>query len=188
MNSRLFATIGGTSVAALLAVSMIVSPALAAGNYLDIKKAASNVSNGKLSVALTTAGKIPLDGQSGAFGYAVLTGGLNNVLVLVTHMPIDDSTHEDPVSGFHTHVLDLKAASSDCSTHDLEVDLAGSGANSAFDSDYKYVIKGGVAAIAGVPTTDLGGNTVGGIVSFTVTPVFTSGSLTNLCVDVIDAA
>lgn len=47
---------------------------------------------------------VPMDGESGAFGYAVLSSETNNALVLVTHLPIDDSSHEDPVGGFHTRV------------------------------------------------------------------------------------
>ena len=45
-----------------------------------------------------------MDGESGAFGYAVLSSETNNALVLVTHLPIDDSSHDDPVGGFHTRV------------------------------------------------------------------------------------
>ncbi len=62
-----------------------------------------------------------------AFGYAALTDGGNNLLVLVTHLPIDDSSYEHPESGFHTHVLDLKAPGEACPGADFEVDQTNSG-------------------------------------------------------------
>lgn len=144
-----------------------------------------------MSASITTKSAIPTNGKYGVFGYAILTDGgngpLDNVVVIVTHLGIDDSSHENPRSGWHTHVLDLMDPSPFCNGHTLEVDLTGSGANTAFDSDYAYGMKGNKLTITDVPTSDLGDpSSVGGIVAFTVTPVFDSGNQpTNLCVDVV---
>ncbi len=54
----------------------------------------SNGSNKVLKLEIKTQAPIPVDGKSGAFGYAALTDGGNNLLVLVTHLPIDDSSYE----------------------------------------------------------------------------------------------
>ena len=178
----------GTLIAITFVLSMIMVPAFA-GGHLTITSSDVKINPSKLKADITTAAPIPLGGTSGAFGYAILTDGgtgpLDNVLVLVTHLPIDDSSHEDPASGFHTHVLDLMVPSAGCAGHDLEVNLAGSGANAAFDADYNWKIKGTKAKIRAVPVSDLGGaTTVIGVTSFTVTPIFAGPTLTNLCVDV----
>jgi len=47
-----------------------------------------------------------MGGKSGAFGYGALTDGGNNLLVAVTHLPIDDSSYEKTLSDIHTHALD----------------------------------------------------------------------------------
>ena len=158
--------------------------------YLQIEKVTIEVEieggSSELEVKIRTGGRIPLDGSGGAFGYAVLTGGFNNVLVLVTHLGIDDSQFEDPVTGFHTHVLDLKSATSSCGGFDAEVDIPASIANAAFDPDYRFKVRGREAAIRNVPTSDLADAGVETVASFTVTPVFMAGALTNLCVDVVD--
>lgn len=181
MNSR---AILGTVLAAAFVFSMVMNPAFAAG-HLAITNANTNVGAGKLNVHIKTAADIPLSGDAGAFGYAVLTDGFNNVLVLVTHLPIDDSSHEDPESGFHTHVLDLKGATNKCKNFDAEVDLVSSGQNVGFDADYKWNISSNHANILNVPTDELGSDDVGGVVAFTVTPVFKGPNLSNLCVDVV---
>lgn len=139
-----------------------------------------------LDVKIHVGDRIPLDGSGGAFGYAILTNGFDNVLVIVTHLGIDDSEFEGR-GGFHTHVLDLKAATEACGGFDAEVDLVGSAANSAFDPGYRFKVAGPNAAIRDVPTADLGDAGVEGVASFTVTPVFSDDALANLCVDVIEA-
>ena len=184
-------TILGISLAAVfVAFMMTATTAQAVPNgFLTIKTSNTAIADDSLNVNIKTKSAIPTNGKSGAFGYAVLTDGgsgvLDNVLVLVTHLPIDDSTHEDQRSGFHTHVLDLMTPSSSCSEHSLEVDLGNSVANSAFDSDYTFSVHDVKASVSDVPLSDLGdAENVVGIVSFTVTPIFDGETLTNLCVDV----
>ena len=88
------------------AISLTLASGLAlaeVSGYLSIHNVKSEV-EGKgakkiLEVEIKTNRPIPVDGKSGAFGYAILTDNTNNVLVLVTHLPIDDSSHEDPVNG-----------------------------------------------------------------------------------------
>lgn len=180
----------GIALAAVFVVSMTTT-AFASG-HLTLDDASAAISGERVKADITTTAAIPLDGASGAFGYAVLSdggnGALDNVAVLVTHLPIDDSSHEDPESGFHTHVLDLKEAENKCKRHgSLEVDLAGSGANQAFDSDYQWIIEDNVAKIRNIPTSDLGDpSEVAAIAAFTVTPLFAGDNLTNLCVNVTD--
>lgn len=142
---------------------------------------------GQLELEILTAGSIPMDGKSGAFGYAALTDKGNNVLVLVTHLPIDDSSHEDPKSGFHPHVLDLKAPGVACAGATFEVDVASSKQNRAFDADYRWKVDGSKVKVEAVPTADLGDPGVDGVAAFTLKPVIGSdGTVTNLCVTVVD--
>jgi len=157
--------------------------------YLHIEKVKLKVQHEDgtwtLDVKIHVDDKIPLDGSGGAFGYAILTAGFDNVLVLVTHIGIEDSQHVGR-GGFHTHVLDLKAATENCGGFDAEVDLVGSAANSAFDPGYRFKVAGRNAEIRDVPTSDLGDAGVEAFASFTVTPVFSGDALTNLCVHVVE--
>lgn len=180
-------------VVAALAAALIFGGIGAVGavngpsSYLDISWTKSTVWSLKFLEAQTAVkGPIPENGiYPQAFGYAWLTKDLNNVLVVVTHKGIDDSNYEDPVSGFHTHVLDLQSPDSSCSAHNLEVDLVGSAGNTAFDPNYDYFVKDRQVRVKNVPTGDLGDAGIEGIVSFTVTPV---ENATHLCVDVADSA
>ncbi|MBL1264421.1 hypothetical protein [Candidatus Methylomicrobium oryzae] len=140
-----------------------------------------------LTMDIQTAKPIPVDGKSGAFGYAALTDNANNLLVLVTHLPIDDSSHEDPTNGFHTHVLDLKEPTAACAGANFEVDLENSGKNAAFDADYPWKVKGSKISVENVPVKDLGDAGVDTIVSFTLKPVLDAQQKpANLCVTVAD--
>jgi hypothetical protein len=142
-----------------------------------------------LELEITTLKPIPLDGKSGAFGYAALTDSGNNVLVLVTHLPIDDSSFEHPTSGFHTHVLDLKNPTEACKGANFEVDLENSGKNTAFDVNYKWKTEGNKISVDKVPVKDLGDAGVEGVASFTLKPILDSkNSPTNLCVTIVDQA
>ena len=198
MNSK---AILGVSFAAVFAVSMIlaqnaITPMAFAdddddgdsnGSFLTIVESEVEIDDGEIEVEIETAGDVPLDGTSGAFGYALLTdggsGALDNVMVLVTHLPLDDSSFEELPSGFHTHVLDLMAGTGACAGFDAEVDLVGSGANVAFDVDYDWEIDENEIEIEDIPSSDLGNpSSVIGVAAFTVTPSF--GPL-QLCVDVI---
>lgn len=199
MNSR---AIGALSLAALFAVSMIMVPAYAGGHLgimdTDIEtKTNSNPKNPneRIKVHIEVGADIPVDGSISGFGYAILTESgngaalsLGKVLVLVTHLPIDDSDHEDPTSGLHTHVLNLIAATSACTSagdFDLEVDLSTSGDNKGFDLDSDWEVDGNTAWIGFTPTKTLNSGAVEAIVAFTVTPIPDAVSPTNLCVDVV---
>jgi hypothetical protein len=182
----------------LFAVSVITT-ALTAGNawaetkadYLTIKNTEVEVKSGggqkQMELEVETQSPIPVDGKSGAFGYAFLTDGGNNVLVAVTHLPIDDSSYENPDSGFHTHVLDLMAPTKACDGASFEVDLANSAKNSAFDANYTWKVEGNEVSIKNVPVTDLGDAGVETIAAFTLKPVLDAkGKPSNLCVTVVD--
>lgn len=140
-----------------------------------------------LEVEIETAAAVPMDGSAGAFGYGALTDGTNNVLVLTTHLPIDDSSYEQSPSGFHTHVLDLKAPTPACPGASFEVDLVNSANNSAFDANYAWSIKGKEVKVKKVPASDLGDAGVENIVSFTIKPILDAQQKpTNLCVTVVE--
>ncbi|MEC4747254.1 hypothetical protein [Methylomicrobium sp. Wu6] len=140
-----------------------------------------------LDLEIKTAKPIPVDGKSGAFGYAALTDNGNNLLVVVTHLPIDDSSHESPKSGFHTHVLDLKAPTDACKGANFEVDLDNSSKNKAFDADYHWKVSGNKISVEKVPVADLGDAGVESVVSFTLNPILDANKKpTNLCVTVVD--
>jgi hypothetical protein len=142
-----------------------------------------------LELKINTLKPIPVDGKSGAFGYAALADSGNNVLVLVTHLPIDDSSHENSTSGFHAHVLDLKKSIDACKGANFEVDLENSGKNTAFDADYKWKAEGNKISVEKVPVKDLGDAGVEGVASFTLKPILDSENHpTNLCVTVVDQA
>ncbi len=187
--------INKTSLLALaISLTLANGSALAeTSGYLSINDVKSEVegksSNKTLEVEIKTKGAIPVDGKSGAFGYAILTDNSNNVLVLVTHLPIDDSSYEHPTSGFHTHVLDLKEPTDACKSANFEVDLVNSAKNSAFDANYQWKVKGKEISVEKVPVTDLGDSGVEAVVSFTLQPVLdASKKPTNLCITVVDKA
>jgi len=165
---------------------------LAAPDYLAIKEVevereAAKTGKSHLSLKIKTQGTIPMNGKSGGFGYAALTDQGNNVLVLVTHLPIDDSSHEDRKSGFHAHVLDLKAPGPACSGATFEVDVENSKKNSAFDANYRWKVKGAEIEVEDVPTADLGDAGVEGVAAFTLKPILGADAApTNLCVTVTD--
>ena len=199
MNTK---TILGVSFAAVFVVSMMMLPAYAGGHLgitdTDIEtKTNSNPNNAneRIKVHIEVGADIPVDGSAGGFGYAILTESgngddlsLGKVLVLVTHLPIDDSDHEDPISGLHTHVLNLIGATSACTNagdFDLEVDLSTSGDNKGFDLDSDWEVDGDTAWIGFTPTKLLNSGDVEAIVAFTVTPIPDAISPTNLCVDVV---
>ena len=175
-------------VALLLACS--APAALAAPDHLTLKEVEVERSadrKGQLEIEIETMGKIPEDGKSGAFGYAALSDQGNNVLVLVTHLPIDDSSHEDARSGFHAHVLDLKAPGPACAGATFEVDLENSKKNTGFDANYRWKLKGAKATLEGVPGAELGDAGIEGIASFTLKPILgADGAPANLCVTVVD--
>jgi hypothetical protein len=187
---KLIRTITLLSAAAGFALASSAAMAETEG-YLSIwsssLKVAGKGANKTLAMDVQTAKPIPVDGKSGAFGYAALTDGTNNVLVVVTHLPIDDSSHEDPATGFHTHVLDLKQPTAACAGANFEVDLENSGKNAAFDADYQWKVNGSKISVENVPVKDLGDAGVDAIVSFTLKPILDAQQKpTNLCVTVAD--
>ncbi len=161
--------------------------------YLSLKKVEveweGKADKKTLKVEIKTNQNIPVDGKSGAFGYAILTDGVNNVLVLTTHLPIDDSSHEATPSGFHAHVLDLKNPTEACPGANFEVDLENSGKNTAFDANYKWKVDDNKIFVEKVPVSDLGDAGVESVVSFTLKPILDANKkATNLCVSVVDKA
>ena len=112
LASSLF-LLSGTSLRA----EATVKDANQVDKFLSISNTSTEVKrwwNGEQTVSLMDSkvkvrADIPLDGLSGTFGYAWLTDDLNNVLALVSHLPIDESSYEMPGPGLYTYVLDMKA-------------------------------------------------------------------------------
>jgi hypothetical protein len=214
MNTK---TIVGLSFAAVFAVTLMASPAFAGGpppipGYLDIQGTPivdikttgnDNNQNSRIKVHIDVAENIPLDGNS-LFGYAIMTDKTplnnsdedlvaDNVHVLVTHLPIDDTAADEDDTGLHTHVLDLTGASSNCAGvgAGFEVDVASSIANKGFDLESNWEVDGTTAWIGYVPEKRVNSSDVDVVVAFEVLPLppsaTTIGELTNLCVKVHDA-
>lgn len=179
-----------SAIAVLMARATVAAQT---SGYLSIEnvKLSTEVkgNNKTLSLQIGTQKPIPVDGKSGAFGYAALTNNGNNLLVLVTHLPIDDSSHEDSKTGFHAHVLDLKSPTAACKGASFEVDLENSGKNSAFDADYKWKVNSNKISVEKVPVADLSDAGVETVVSFTLKPILDANKKpTNLCVTIVDKA
>ena len=191
---KLFIKISMLILASVIALLMArTTIAAATSGYLSLENVkVSTVGKGNqktLSMEIWTNKPIPLDGKSGAFGYAALTNGGNNLLVLVTHLPIDDSSYENPKSGFHAHVLDLKSPTDACKGANFEVDVQNSKKNTAFDADYKWKASGNKISVENVPVADLSDAGVESVVSFTLKPILDANKKpTNLCVTVADKA
>ncbi|MCH9696750.1 MAG: hypothetical protein K0U68_01475 [Gammaproteobacteria bacterium] len=177
-------------------IGIILLPNIAVpgdANYLTINKASSSwqgkVDEKTLSMQVTTGADIPVDGQSGAFGYALLSDNGNNIMVVVTHLPIDDSSFEQLPSGFHTHVLDLKQPTPACKDATFEVDLDNSAKNTAFDANYTWSVRSNSISVNNIPVSDLADSGAEAIVSFNLKPVLGADKKpTNLCVTVADNA
>ena len=123
----------------------------------------------------------------GISGSSAIAAGTNNVLVLTTHLPIDDSSHEHATSGFQTHVLDFKRPALHVPGANFDVDLEGSAKNSAFDANYVRSIKGNKVEVEKVPASNLGDTGVESVVSFTTQPILDAQkNPTNPCITVID--
>lgn len=179
-------------MAAGLGLSLGPAEARAGDDHLKLKQVSSgrvSSNDGKtmVSVRLETAGDIPMDGKAGAFGYAALSDGSNNVLVLATHLPIDDSLREAAGSGFHAHVLDLKAPTPACAGATFEVDVESSKRNPAFDADYYWTSKGRIIEARNIPAADLGDAGLESFAAFKLKPVLgTGGDPIHQCVVVVD--
>ncbi|MGJ0489506.1 hypothetical protein [Methylobacter sp.] len=181
-------------LASAIGLTLASGMALAqAAGYLTLKEVEveweGKADKKMLEVEIKTGQDIPTDGKSGAFGYAILTDSGNNVLVLTTHLPIDDSSYEATPSGFHAHVLDLKKPTDACQGANFEVDLENSGKNTAFDANYKWKVDDNEISVKKVPVGDLGDAGVESVVSFTLKPILDANKKpTNLCVTVVDQA
>ena len=175
----------------VVAISItLVVPTSAAG-HLTIINSQNSVTGNSLNAQITVSGVIPIDGNAGAFGYAVETGSsTNNVLALLTHKPIDDSPSADELSGFHVHVLDLRLVNATDSTdpclgQDAEIDTASSQQNVGYNSRTAWRTDGNVAYINGVPADQLNSGTVSKVVAFTINPFPNAYNPQHLCIDIV---
>jgi hypothetical protein len=131
----------GISITAIFAISMIASQSMAtaaAGDAIQVKdyEITIDADTNEMSVKITSNQDIPLEAESGAIGFGVLTDGTNNVLALTTHLCASDSPVQGPAGAlcdetahidvgqgtftehndatWHAHFLDLKPADGFC--------------------------------------------------------------------------
>jgi len=184
MNSR---AIWGTAFAAVFVLSMIMVPAFAVGHViLDPLNTVTTVAGNSLKAKITVTVPISVTGTPTNFGYGIFTGSpTNNVLAIATHLPLDDSSFENPVSGFHTHVLDLTTPDASCPAgSDAEIDLTNSPLNTGFDVKYPFKIVDKSVILQNANVKHLNSGTVSSIAAFTITGVTDGGGNLHLCLDV----
>jgi len=199
------------SLAAVFVVSMIaITPAVADSipGYLIIKKSKVEIGDDDLDAKIMTKGKIPKDGSGGAFGYGILTSGLDNVLAVTTHQCASDSPVQGPAgivcpttyslpiappfeqhnnAKFHAHILDLKTADAGCAAFGapLEVDVASTiSTGNNVSPHYDLEVKGNhleVEAPIGPSDVNPNGSPIG-VVAFKIVPIVSGTDITNLCV------
>ena len=173
MNPR--TTVLTASLTAVLAVSMVATPALAThAAYLDLTKGEVKDDGTSVKFEVTVAGDLEDAANDGAlFGFVALTGDFQDMLALTTHIPIDDNgADDDGPSGFHTHIVDVIGNCAD------GLKVSASGFSPAQDS---VEVKGNSIEANGVDST-LTGEFSGTIASFTI---HLEGS--DVCVVVDDA-
>ena len=111
MNYRISA-LAGTSLAAILAVSMVVMPAAFAtaheGTYLDIVSAEVQEKDDSVKLELYTA-EDAAAGVPSAYGYVALTEDGQDMLAVTTHFGVVDENPEstEDTAFFHTHIVDI---------------------------------------------------------------------------------
>jgi len=187
-------------VAASLAASVIVAPALASvvADYLQVQSADVETSEDGLDAEFTAGAEIPQgeDAVGSAFGYGLLTDqGTNAVIVTTTHSGVLDSeTQEgDPNNPiWHNHYVQLGPV----------VQCDGQSANSTgvieitFEEPGDVEVDGETAGLTGLSNSFNGtnaltnasmlsspGNNVQNAASFNLIPVFEGEALQAVCVD-----
>ena len=204
MNSK---TILGISLAAAFAVSMMI-PAYAGmpSNPLEITAVDVTATGSDpilYDIKITRAGPIPTDGSLFG-GYAVFSDSpLNKVLVLASHLCFSDSSQQGDANcgtetnvhdddAWHPHILFLKKHISDaCASHDAEIDLKKTTANSKrlekFDATYTVTVMENMITVDDVPETDVSGGGFTHAASFVIAPEVDSDSNLHLCLDISDS-
>jgi hypothetical protein len=178
-----------TSLAFGLNLSPMGLPAPSGSGHLHLKGGSYQWSSLKadgrrrILAAVETEGRVPTDGGQ-AFGYAWLSDGGNNALVLAARMSLDEARAG---SGFKTYVLDLKPPTPACRDATFEVDLAGSRQNPGYRADYRWKVSGRHLAVLDVPPGDLGNPGIEGIAAFVFNAVPAgAGQPASLCLTVVD--
>lgn len=173
--------------------SVMMSPALSASIYEFTAIALSF--NDEFKVRITANTDIPQDSNDVSFGYGVITEELffDTILVTTTHAGFLESTEQQSPDDakWHNHYLALAddGVENECiglEVADISYDTPGDvkihGENIVFDGVRTL---DSVNPLTGVDNTFHAGETIVGIVSFELEPVFDDdGKLTNICVDV----
>jgi hypothetical protein len=153
----------------IAAMVILITPvAVYAASFLDIRLGAVYTSSNKVDrLALVTKASIPKDGNSGAFGYGVITG--ESVIVTTTHKGVLDSeaqnNENDPI--FHNHYVRLgDDPQGRCGTDPAVLAIT-------FDSPGKVQVGGQAAELSELPKSSEGisqNSDVDKVVSFKLKP------------------
>jgi hypothetical protein len=181
-------------VPSLLAIALIAAivPISVLATHPNLTNAQIRIDDDKLRANLIASTIIPNGGASG-YGIAKDTDSL---LVVTTHAGVVDSEDQnfiaDPI--WHTHFVNL-GSNSNCGDDPAVVDITWQSPGKATVEGKTIKLKGvptdefrGTHSITGAPFSYEQGETVAGVVSFHLAPVFTSAGLQAVCVTDITPA
>ncbi len=190
----------GLLVGAALAASMLLAPVLASAvnGFLTGQhaKVFVNPDTDRLREILVTEGLIPTDGSAGAFGYGTLTSDGDSIFVTTTHAGVVDSEKQkfiaDPV--FHNHLVRLGAVDA-CGTDPGVINITWQSPGRVVINNLRVLVSqvptdevDATHSITGMPLSMTLGEDIANVVSFQLSPVFTSGGLQAVCVSNIQPA
>jgi hypothetical protein len=190
----------GLLVGGAFAASMLLAPVLASAvnGFLTIQNAKVfvNPDTDRIREILVTEGLVPTDGSAGAFGYGTITNDGDAIFVTTTHAGVVDSEKQkfiaDPV--FHNHLVRLGAVDA-CGSDPGVIDITWQSPGRVAINNHRVLLSqiptGEVDAthsITGTPLSMTLGDDVAAVVSFQLSPVFTSGGLQAVCVTNIQPA
>lgn len=195
-NKALF----GLLVGAALAASMLLAPVLASAvnGFLTIQhaKVFVNPDTDRLREILVTEGLIPTDSSAGAFGYGTITNDGDAIFVTTTHAGVVDSEKQkfiaDPV--FHNHLVRLGTVGA-CESDPGVIDITWQSPGRVVINNQRVLLSqvptdevDATHSITGTPLSMTLGEDIANVVSFQLSPVFTSGGLQAVCVTNIQPA
>ena len=183
----------GSILAVFVVSSLMMSPAVAASVH-EFTAIALSFSD-EFKVRITANTDIPQDSNDASYGYGVITEEtfFDTILVTTTHPGFMESVEQQSPDDakWHNHYLTLTddSVENECTgleVADISFDTPGDvkiyGENIVFDGTRTL---DSVNPLTGVDNTFHAGETIVGIVSFELEPVFDGdGELTNICVDV----
>jgi hypothetical protein len=179
---------------------MLLPPVLASAvnGFLTVQhaKVFVNPDTDRLREILVTEGLIPTDGSAGAFGYGTIANDGDSIFVATTHAGVVDSEKQkfiaDPV--FHNHFVRLGEVDA-CGTNPGVIDITWQSPGRVVINNQRVLVSqvptdevDATHSITGTPLAMTLGEDIANVVSFQLSPVFTSGGLQAVCVTNIQPA